>query len=137
MYHEMPLRIYFQDTDAGGIVYHSNYLNYAERARCEFMHAMDCGNVKLMERGIAFVIRHAELDYFAPARLDDLLTIRTCVREIKNASLRTEQIFLRGAEELVRVKLRIAFIDPKTLAPIRMPAFLKDVFATYLEQGDT
>lgn len=132
--HQMKIRIYYQDTDAGGIVYHSNYLDFAERARSEMMYEMGISNKILLERGIAFVIRHAELEYLMPARLEDELTLITQVDDIKNASMRLTQTFYRDGQKLVIVRLQVAFIDPNTIRPVRLPADLKTLFEEY--KGD-
>lgn len=133
--HQMKIRIYYQDTDAGGIVYHSNYLNFAERARSEMMYEMGISNKILLERGIAFVIRHAELEYLMPARLEDELTLITQVDDIKNASMRLTQTFYRDGQKLVIVRLQVAFIDPNTIRPVRLPSDLKALFEEY--KGET
>lgn len=131
MIYEMNVRIYYQDTDAGGIVYHSNYLNYAERARSEFLRDIGVPVTDLLTRDVAFVIKQATLDFKAPARLDDLLTVRTHIGEIKNASMIMNQSIYRGDTELVRVTLQVVFVNPKTMAPIRIPTDLKEKFAQY------
>lgn len=131
MIHKMNLHVYYQDTDAGGIVYHSKYLDFAERARSELLFDMGLSNTILVNQGIAFVLRHVNIDYKRPAHLDDLLTIETQVKEIRNASMIMEQRFLRGEEELVRIEMQLAFINPKTMLPIRIPPEIKTLFAIY------
>lgn len=128
MIHETPLRIYFQDTDAGGIVYHSNYLDYAERARSEFLRAVGLSNQALIDRGVSFVIRQVEISYKAPARLEDLLIVRTQVAEVGHASMVMNQTVVREEQILVDMRLQVAFVDPKTLRPVRIPADLKELF---------
>lgn len=135
MKHIMHFHIYYQDTDAGGIVYHSNYLNYAERARSELLFDMGLSNTQLINQGVAFVLRRVTLDYQRPARLDDLLTVETVVSEIKNASMEMEQTFLRGDETLVVVRLQLAFVNPQTLRPIRMPEEIKALFLKYYKEN--
>lgn len=131
MIHQMNLRIYYKDTDAGGIVYHSNYLEYAERARTEFLHDIGLSNIDLMERDIAFIIKRAEIDYKSPARMEDVLTVHTRIGEIKNASMIMLQTVKRGDQELVDLKIMVVFINPKTMTPVRIPADLKEKFAQY------
>lgn len=131
MIHKMNLHVYYQDTDAGGIVYHSKYLDFAERARSELLFDMGLSNKILVNQGIAFVLRHVNIDYKRPAHLDDLLTIETQVKEIRNASMIMEQRFLRGEEELVRIEMQLAFINPKTMLPICIPPEIKTLFAIY------
>lgn len=134
MIHKMDLRIYYQDTDAGGIVYHSNYLDYAERARSEFLRDVGLPVNDLLERDVAFVIKKAELTYKSPARLDDLLTVHTSIGDIKGASMIMNQTIKRGDTELVEIVLQVVFVSPKTMAPIRIPADLKEKFMLY--QGE-
>ena len=134
MIHKMDLRIYYQDTDAGGIVYHSNYLDYAERARSEFLRDVGLPVNDLLERDVAFVIKKAELTYKSPARLDDLLTVHTSIGDIKGASMIMNQTIKRGETDLVEIVLQVVFVSPKTMTPIRIPADLKEKFMLY--QGE-
>ena len=134
MIHKIDLRIYYQDTDAGGIVYHSNYLDYAERARSEFLRDVGLPVNDLLERDVAFVIKKAELTYKSPARLDDLLTVHTSIGDIKGASMIMNQTIKRGETDLVEIVLQVVFVSPKTMAPIRIPADLKEKFMLY--QGE-
>ena len=135
MIHKMTFHIYYQDTDAGGIVYHSNYLDYAERARSELLFDMGLSNTILVEQGVAFVLRRVEIDYRKPARLDDLITVETVVVDMKNASMDMEQTFLRGEETLVVVRLQLAFVNPQTLRPIRIPEQIKTLFLKYNKEN--
>lgn len=136
MTHQLTLRIYYKDTDAGGIVYHSNYLEYAERARTEFLHEIGLSNKALIEREIAFIIKRAEIDYKSPARLEDTITVHTRIGEIKNASMVMLQTVKRGDTELVNMKITVVFVNPLTLKPVRIPDDLKEKFAYYLPEGD-
>ncbi len=129
--HQFPIRIYYQDTDAGGIVYHSKYLDFGERARAELLIEMGIPVTKLLEHGMAFVLRHVDIQYKKPARLDDLLTVYTRVVEMKNASMVMEHRFMRGDEELVVINLQLAFINPDTMTPIRIPEMVKEKFLKY------
>ncbi len=135
MIHKMTFHIYYQDTDAGGIVYHSNYLNYAERARSELLFDMGLSNTALIQQDIAFVLRRVEIDYRKPARLDDLITVETVVVDIKNASMEMEQTFFRGDETLVVIRLQLAFVNPQTLRPIRIPENIKTLFLKYNKEN--
>lgn len=134
MIHQMNLRIYYQDTDAGGIVYHSNYLNYAERARSEFLRDIGLPVQVLLERDVAFVIKKAEINYKSPARLEDLLTVHTQIGDIRGASMIMKQTIKRDDIELVDIILQVVFVNPKTMAPIRIPTDLKENFEQY--QGE-
>ncbi|MBQ8251557.1 MAG: YbgC/FadM family acyl-CoA thioesterase [Alphaproteobacteria bacterium] len=131
MIHNYLVRVYYQDTDAGGIVYHSKYLDFAERARSELLVEMGLSNKKLIEQGVAFVLRNANIQYKAPARLDDVIQVQTSVKEIKNASLVMKHSFVVEGKEMVSIELQLAVINPMTLTPIRMSADLKEKFTRY------
>ena len=98
--HRYPVRVYYDDTDAGGIVYHATYLRMAERARTEALRELGASHADLVaEHGLAFVVRHAELDYFAPARLDDLLCVVTRPVALGSASVRLLQSFFACGDD--------------------------------------
>ncbi len=132
--HELPVRVYFEDTDAGGIVYHANYLRFAERARTEWMRALGYDHRRLAaEHGLLFAVARAELDFVRPARLDDLLRVRTRVVRLGGARLDLEQLILLGAsEEVARARVTLALVDTGTLRPKRLPAALRQHFAPAL-----
>ncbi|MBQ7413370.1 MAG: YbgC/FadM family acyl-CoA thioesterase [Alphaproteobacteria bacterium] len=122
------LRMCFQDVDAEGIVYHSRYLEYAERARTEWLHTMGHTNREIMDSGVVMVLRHIEMDFIAPAKLDDILSIDVRVVEIKSASTLLEQTISVDNQINVRLKLQLVFVDKNTLRPTRLPAMLKQIF---------
>jgi acyl-CoA thioester hydrolase len=131
--HELPVRVYFEDTDAGGIVYHANYLRFAERARTEFMRALGYDHRRLAdEHGLLFAVARAELTFLAPARLDDLLTVRTAVTRAGGARLDLLQEVRHGARPVARVDIALALVDVATLRPKRMPGPLRQHFAAAL-----
>ncbi|GAB3437746.1 tol-pal system-associated acyl-CoA thioesterase [Insolitispirillum peregrinum] len=122
----LPVRVYYEDTDAGGIVYHSIYLNYAERARTEFVRALGIHQQSILDqRGLAFAVRRCTADFRRPARLDDMLIVRTRLVELRGASLDFEQTILRGDEVLVDYAVQIACITTQGRA-VRFPADLRD-----------
>ena len=123
--HMFPVRVYYEDTDAGGLVYHANYLKYAERARTEALrHVGTEQRHMLADTGLAFVVRRMEIDFRAPAVLDDLLQVVTRLSDIGGASLRAEQTILRAGATLVHMLLKLACIDRQG-RPARMPAGLR------------
>ena len=134
MAYSFQLRMCFQDVDGEGIVYHSNYLDYAERARSEFLRDVGLPVNDLLERDVAFVIKKAEINYKSPARLEDLLTVHTSIGEIRGASMVMNQTIKRGDMDLVDIVLQAVFVNPKTMSPIRIPADLKEKFELY--QGE-
>ena len=122
------IRMCFQDVDGEGIVYHSNYLNYAERARTEWLAQMGLQNQEIMEMGVALVLRHIEIDYISPAKLDDVLEIDVRILEMKNASTLIGQTVTANGAVKVKLKMQLVYVDTKTLRPTRIPEKLKQVF---------
>ena len=84
---DFPIRVYYEDTDAGGVVYHANYICFFERARTEFLRQSGFSQQQLLAEDIAFVVKKLSIDYKSPARLDDLLTIKTIITEVKKATI--------------------------------------------------
>ena len=123
--HVMPLRFYWEDTDASGVVYHANYLRWFERARTEWLRALGYSQERLMsEVGIAFTVASIEIQYRRPARLDDLLDVVTRVSEIRNVSLSFTQSLQRPdapGQILTQAQVRVACVDAKTFVPRRIP----------------
>ncbi|RKQ68166.1 tol-pal system-associated acyl-CoA thioesterase [Oceanibaculum indicum] len=130
--HRLPVRIYYEDTDAGGIVYHANYLRYAERARSEMLRDMGFGQAALRDQhGIAFAVRGCTIDYVAPARLDDLLWVETRVLSVGGATIEAEQRVERDGALLVRMHIRLACLGAG-LRPARLPTVLRDAMQALL-----
>ena len=122
--HIFPLRVYYEDTDAGGIVYYASYLRFAERARTEYLRSVGCDHQTLLaEDGIAFTVRQCSVDYMSPAFLDDPLEVHTRFLEVRGASLRAEQVVKRKMVELARLTVRLACVGGDG-RPRRMPAAL-------------
>lgn len=123
--HVLPLRVYYEDTDAAGIVYYANYLKFAERGRSELLRDIGIESKNLRaDHGIQLVVRNCTVDYFRPAGLDDQIEVHTRVVRVGGASMQGDQRVMRGAEELVRINIRIACYgdDGKTA---RMPDELR------------
>jgi acyl-CoA thioester hydrolase len=117
-----PVRVYYEDTDAGGIVFYANYLKYFERARTEWLRSCDVDQRRLDDdAGLVFVVRRTALDYLAPARLDDLLTIASRVDRLGGASVDFTQEAWRGDELLATGSIRVACVDRATLKPVALP----------------
>ncbi|MDB5364661.1 MAG: ybgC [Rhodospirillales bacterium] len=127
--HRFPVRIYWEDTDAGGVVYYANYLKFAERARTELVRERGLDQRALAERdGVWIVVRRASLDYRAPARLGDELTVATQIKETSGARVRLAQHVRRGEELLVEIGCELAAID-RSGRPVRFPPALVAAFA--------
>lgn len=123
--HRFPVRVYYEDTDAAGIVYYANYLKFIERARTEMMRLYGVEHEASRQAGgTAFIVRRAELDYAAPAHLDDELVVETRVKELGGASILLAQDVLRGAQVLVRATVLVACIGAQG-RPVRLPAALR------------
>ncbi len=119
--HVYPLRVYYEDTDAGGVVYYANYLKFAERARTEMLRDLGIDQGELMENeGVAFAVRHCAMDFLAPARLDDVLEVRTRVLQSSAATVEADQVVRRKASDLVRLKARLACVN-RAGRPVRLP----------------
>jgi acyl-CoA thioester hydrolase len=109
--HRFPIRVYFEDTDAGGVAYHANYLKWAERARTESLRAIDLPHSLMMERhNSMLVVRRIEVEYVRPARLDEALLVETRVLGLGAATLDLEQIVLRGEGEAVLARLLVGLV---------------------------
>ncbi|MEX2450406.1 MAG: YbgC/FadM family acyl-CoA thioesterase, partial [Rhodospirillales bacterium] len=116
-----PVRVYYEDTDAGGVVYYANYFKFAERARTEMMRALGVESGRLMnEDGIALAVRHCEADFTKPARLDDLLTVSTRLLGLGGASVTVEQTIACQGAALAKITIRLACMSLAG-GPARMP----------------
>jgi tol-pal system-associated acyl-CoA thioesterase len=122
-----PLRVYIEDTDAGGIVFYVNYLKFMERARTEFMRHLGLPRERIFSGELMFVVSRVTVDYRAPARLDDDLDATACLHGVGGASLALVQEVRRGGETLVSAEVDLACVNPATLAPRRIP---RDMLAT-------
>lgn len=119
---QWPVRIYYEDTDAGGVVYHANYLKFMERARTEHLRTLGYELDTLPEQeGILFVVRSANLEYLKPARLNDLLSVITQITRIRAASLHFDQHINRGQQLLCKGHIQVVTIDANTFKPKTLP----------------
>jgi len=128
---DWTVRVYYEDTDAGGIVFYANYLKFFERARTEWLRAAGIGQQELLEaEGAAFVVKSASLDYHAPARLDDVLTIRTTVEKLGRASVQFAQEARRGEVLLTSASVKVGCVDTATMRPRSLPEHAADKMRT-------
>jgi len=136
--HRWPIRIYYEDTDAAGIVYYANYLKFAERARSEMLRVAGINQSEMTKRyGMAFAVRNCAIDFRAPARLDDLIEVRSRFTELAGATVSVVQAIWRDAEELVRLDVRVACLRENG-RPTRVPAALRRALQPFIqlrEQG--
>ena len=122
--HVMSVRVYYEDTDFSGIVYHANYLRFMERGRTNHLRLLGAGHRALFEQaereapGFAFVVRSMQIEFLKPARMDDVLDVETAPEEVKGASITLHQRILRGDELLVEAHVRVAFVAAGRARPI-------------------
>ncbi len=131
--HRFRVRVYYEDTDAAGIVYYANYLKFVERARTEMMRLFGVEHERWRQvEGTAFIVRHAALDYLAPARLDDELVVETSIKELGGASILLDQDVKRDDMMLVRASILVACVNRQG-RPVRLPAALRAALLTHSE----
>ncbi len=125
--HVLTVRVYYEDTDFTGIVYHANYLRYMERGRTNYLRLLGTDHRALFEEaakeapGFAFVVRSMNIDFLKPARMDDVLEVFTEPHEVRGASITLQQRVMRGEELLVEASVRVAFISDGRPRPIPKP----------------
>lgn len=125
--HHYPLRVYYADTDAAGLVYHAVYLAYAERARTEMMRLAGLDHVRLRDEiGLMLAVKSCEIDYLRPARLDDRLEVQSALVRLAGASMHLRQVVWRGDEELTRMHIRLVCITIDGRAA-RIPEILRPI----------
>ncbi len=130
--HRLPVRVYYEDTDAAGIVYHASYLRFTERGRSEMMRALDIDLTRMWtDDGFVFVLHSADVKYKKPARLGDLLTVETALVELGSASLKVRQVITGGAGEGVVFEGLLACTG-RDGKPARIPAGVKGKIAAFL-----
>lgn len=128
-----PVRIYYEDTDAEGIVYYANYLRFAERARTEFLRHLGffAQREKLDQKREGFVVRRLEADYATSAVLDDYLDVSCEILELKNASVTMRQIISRADQKLFEMKINLVYLSLDKKRPIRIPAEIVEKLHDY------
>lgn len=125
--HHMQIRVYYEDTDFSGIVYHANYLRFMERGRTNYLRLLGADQHALFAEaqseapGFAFVVRSMNLDYLKPAKMDDILDVATWPVEVKGASILLGQEIRLGEDVLVEAKVRVAFVSGGRARPIPKP----------------
>ena len=127
--HTMDVRIYYEDTDAGGVVYHANYLKFGERARSEFLRHIghQCSTLA-KDLGALFVVKHIDVEFVRPGHLDDALHVITSITEMKNSSFKMRHVIKRGEELICDLYVALVCVDTNTLKPIRIHQILRTEF---------
>jgi acyl-CoA thioester hydrolase len=126
--HELLQRVYFEDTDFSGRVYHARYLHFMERGRSDYLRLLGIHHRKLADDGLAFAVRHMEIDFLLPATIDDVLTVRTLLRELPGARIVLSQEIVREGELLVAAQVTVALVGPGG-RPQRLPATIRAAFS--------
>lgn len=133
--HRLRLRVYYEDTDFSGVVYHANYLRFLERGRTDFLRLLgvDQSRLHAQEDGLAFAVRRMSLDFLAPARMDDLLVVETRVAEARGASLTMSQRVLRDGTPLFAADVLVACV--RAGRPARLPPAVHEAFRGAAGEG--
>jgi len=127
----LPVRIYYEDTDAGGIVYYANYLKFFERGRSELLREFNIDQAFLLESNIAFVVKKVEMDCVKPARFNQLITVKTSIVSCRKASLLFQQeISHENGELLCQASTLIACVNLQKMKPTAIPAEIREVMSS-------
>jgi len=128
----MPVRVYYQDTDAAGVVFHATYLDFMERARVEWLRSHGFEPQELARRfRLLFIVRHLDIAYLKPAMLDDLVTVTAAVQKLGRAQVTLLQEVFRGREALVRASVNLACVVTGSLKPMPVP---DEVLASFADE---
>lgn len=129
--HRCEFRVYYEDTDAGGIVYYANYLKFAERARTEMLRALGINQIELIEKeNLGFVVRRATMELMKPARLDDLLEVVTTISRLAGASVTIDQSIQKDGQPLVTVSTLIVSVSMTEMKPKPISPMIREKFST-------
>ncbi len=134
--HHLPIRIYYEDTDFSGVVYHASYLRFMERGRTECLRLTGIGHKELLEgeTPLAFAVRRMTIGFARPAIIDDVLDVQTCFTAARGARIEVQQKILRNGEVLVSAEIQIACIDLNG-RPKRLPAALNTLLVSFLNRN--
>ena len=131
--HQLLVRIYFEDTDSGGIVYYANYFKYAERARTELLRFLGIESQQMMhEFGLGLAVRRCHAEYLKPAVLDDQVMVQTELEKVGGASIELRQVVVRGADELVQISVKLGCINFESGRPVALPENLRNALNTQM-----
>ncbi len=129
--HIFPVRVYYEDTDSGGLVYHANYLKYAERGRTEMLRLLDVNHTETAKRyGLAFAVRDCAIDYRRAARLDDVLEVRSQLFDLRGATIGVDQGIWRDSDLVAHLRLRIVCLNRQG-RPARLPDPIRTTMQPY------
>ena len=132
MKHKIDFRVYYEDTDAGGIMYHASFIRFCERGRTEFLRHLGLSHAVLFDdHETGFVVRHMECDYFKPAKLEDMLTVETGIKELKNSSFVMEQSIFCQDLMLFSMTVTIVCVGGNR-KPMRVPDMVREKFKEFV-----
>jgi acyl-CoA thioester hydrolase len=134
----IAIRVYYQDTDAGGVVFHGRYLDFFERARTEWLRRLGFDQTDLLrQHGMLFIVRALEVTYLRPAVLDDMLMVSAGIRRMGRAQITLDQEVVRGSEPLVRGSVNLACVSAGELRPVPLPETVHRVLSTSAARDGT
>jgi acyl-CoA thioester hydrolase len=139
--HHLLVRVYYEDTDFSGVVYHASYLRFMERGRTNYLRLLGAGQRALYEQaqkeapGFAFVVRRMEIEFFKPARMDDVLDVITAADEVRGATITMHQQVMRGGDVLVEAKVQVAFVSGGRAQ--RIPQPLRQAMQIHKDKAET
>jgi len=133
--HVLPVRVYFEDTDAGGVVYHASYVRFCERGRTDFLRLLGTDARRLIDGSTsrepaAFVVRRMSFDFYRPARMDDLLEVETRVKELGGASVTLIQTVMRDGKRIVEAEVTVVLVSMSG-KPLRLSDAVRDAFLAH------
>jgi len=132
-----PIRVYYENTDAGGVVYHAEYLKFFERARSEWLRSLGFEHPELKaEYGVIFVVRQMQIKYRQPACFDEALEVVTTLAELGRSKIVFQQKLLRAAEILTEATVEVVCVDSKTFRPVTAPAMISTKMRQYLSETE-
>ena len=123
-----PIRVYYEDTDSGGVVYHSNYLNFMERARTEWLRSLKINQQTLKdELNLLFVVHQIDIKFIKPAIFNDLIEVETTLKQITPVRVKLEQHIKRQSDLLISASVEVVGVNARTLKPVRIPQQIKSL----------
>jgi len=131
--HQFPVRVYFEDTDSGGIVYYANYLKFAERGRTELLRELGIESQTVLEtHGVGLAVRRCHIEYYKPAKLDDLITVKTRIRKLGGASMKLNQAIDHGEVRLAEMEIKLGSVHFESGRPVGLPKDLRSSLQRYI-----
>jgi len=124
---DWPIRVYYEDTDSGGVVYHSNYLNFMERARTEWLRALGFEQTHMkVDLNVIFVVHSMNIQFKRPALFNDMLNVQSKVAKVGHGSIEFLQTILRDQQVLIEARVKVACVQASVFKPVAIPAIIKD-----------